>query len=67
MATMLFVSPVFAAPANVEIQVVGVKGALKDNVVSISVGSFVLLIRFLNWLKQHFSLSVITAAKSRPS
>jgi translocation and assembly module TamA len=34
MATMLFVSPVFAAPANVEIQVVGVKGALKDNVVA---------------------------------
>jgi translocation and assembly module TamA len=31
---MLFVSPVFAAPANVEIQVVGVKGALKDNVVA---------------------------------
>jgi len=33
MATMLFVSPVFAAAASVEIQVVGVKGALKDNVV----------------------------------
>ena len=34
MATMLFVSPVFAAPASVEIQVVGVKGAMKDNVVA---------------------------------
>ena len=34
MATMLFVSPVFAAPASVEIKVVGVKGALKDNVVA---------------------------------
>jgi translocation and assembly module TamA len=34
MATILFVSPVFAAPASVEIQVVGVKGALKDNVVA---------------------------------
>ena len=34
MATMLFVSPVFAAPTSVEIQVVGVKGALKDNVVA---------------------------------
>ena len=34
MATMLFVSPVFAAPASVEIQVVGVKGSLKDNVVA---------------------------------
>jgi translocation and assembly module TamA len=34
MATMLFVTPVQAAPASVKIQIVGVKGAMKDNVVA---------------------------------